>query len=147
MISFPSAILFACTMNSVRSPIAEGLLKHLLGNAIYVDSVGVRFGAIDGFAIEVMDEIGIDISKHKAKTFDNLEDRSFDIVISLSLEAQHRAIEITQGMACDAVFWNTFDPTFIEGNREIRLASYRQVRDQLLDKIKKILPRNALSQE
>ena len=147
MINFPSAILFACTMNSVRSPIAEGLLKHLLGNAIYVDSAGVRFGAIDGFAIEVMDEMGIDISNHKAKTLDHLEDRSFDIVISLSLEAQHNAVEMTRGMACDAVFWDTFDPTVIEGNRETRLDAYRQVRDQLLVKIKKNLPRGALTQE
>jgi protein-tyrosine-phosphatase len=145
--NFPSAVLFACTMNSVRSPIAEGLLKHLLGNAIYVDSVGVRLGAIDGFAIEVMNEIGIDVSKHKAKTFDHLEDRSFDIIISLSLEAQHKAVETTRGMACDAVFWDTFDPAIIEGNREIRLDAYRQVRDQLLVKIKKSLPRGALPQE
>ncbi len=134
-------------MNSVRSPIAEGLLKHLLGNAIYIDSVGVRFGVIDGFAIEVMDEIGIDVSKHKAKTFDHLEDRSFDIIISLSLEAQHKALEMSQGMACDAVFWDTFDPTTIEGNREIRLDAYRQVRDQLLVKIKKSLLRGALPKE
>jgi protein-tyrosine-phosphatase len=147
MTNFPSAILFACTMNSVRSPIAEGLLKHLLGNAIYIDSVGVRFGVIDGFAIEVMDEIGIDVSKHKAKTFDHLEDRSFDIIISLSLEAQHKALEMSQGMACDAVFWDTFDPTTIEGNREIRLDAYRQVRDQLLVKIKKSLLRGALPKE
>jgi len=134
-------------MNSVRSPIAEGLLKHLLGNAIYIDSVGVRFGVIDGFAIEVMDEIGIDVSKHKVKTFDHLEDRSFDIIISLSLEAQHKALEMSQGMACDAVFWDTFDPTTIEGNREIRLDAYRQVRDQLLVKIKKSLLRGALPKE
>ena len=147
MTNFPSAILFACTMNSVRSPIAEGLLKHLLGNAIYIDSVGVRFGVIDGFAIEVMDEIGIDVSKHKTKTFDHLEDRSFDIIISLSLEAQHKALEMSQGMACDAVFWDTFDPTTIEGNREIRLDAYRQVRDQLLVKIKKSLLRGALPKE
>lgn len=145
MTNFPSSILFACTMNSVRSPIAEGLLKHLLGNAIYVDSAGVRFGVIDGFAIEVMDEIGIDISKHKAKTFDHLEDRSFDVVISLSQEAQHKALEMTRIMACDAVFWNTYDPTLIEGNREIKLDAYRQVRDQLLVKIKESLPRGALS--
>ena len=147
MTNFPSAVLFACTMNSVRSPIAEGLLKHLLGNAIYVDSVGVRFGTIDGFAIEVMNEIGIDVSKHKAKTFNHLEDRSFDIIISLSLEAQHKAVEMTRGMACDAVFWETFDPAIIEGNREIRLDAYRQVRDQLLVKIKKSLPRGALPKE
>ena len=96
MIDFPSAVLFACTMNSVRSAIAEGLLKNLLGKAVYVDSAGVRPGSIDGFAVEVMNEIGIDISRHKAKTFDHLEDRSFDVIISLSIEAQHKATEISR---------------------------------------------------
>ena len=141
MTDFPSAILFACTMNSVRSPMAEGLLKHFLGHIVYVDSAGVRSGEVDGFAIEVMDEIGLDISKHKAKTFDDLEDSSFDIVISLSPEAQHKAVEMTRVMACEVIFWNTFDPTIIEGNREIRLEAYRQVRDQLVTKIKERFPR------
>ena len=140
MTDFPSAVLFACTMNSVRSPIAEGLLKHLLGHVIYVDSAGARSSEIDGFAVEVMDEIDIDISKHKAKTFDDLEDSSFDIVISLSPEAQHKAVEMTRVMACEVEFWNTFDPTIIEGNREIRLDAYRQVRDQLMTKIKERFP-------
>jgi protein-tyrosine-phosphatase len=140
MTDFPSAILFACTMNSVRSPMAEGLLKHFVGHAIYVDSAGTRAGGIDGFAVEVMDEIGIDISKHRTKTFDDLEDNSFDIVISLSPEAQHKAVEMTRVMACEVVFWNTFDPTIIEGNRETRLDAYRQVRDQLMTKIKERFP-------
>jgi protein-tyrosine-phosphatase len=140
MTDFPSAVLFACTMNSVRSPMAEGLLKHLLGHVIYVDSAGARSSEIDGFAVEVMDEIGIDISKHKAKTFDDLEDSSFDTVISLSPEAQHKAVEMTRVMACEVEFWNTFDPTIIEGNRETRLDAYRQVRDQLMTKIKERFP-------
>ena len=140
MTDFPSAVLFACTMNSVRSPMAEGLLKYLLGHVIYVDSAGARLSEIDGFAVEVMDEIGIDISKHKAKTFDDLEDSSFDTVISLSPEAQHKAVEMTRVMACEVEFWNTFDPTIIEGNRETRLDAYRQVRDQLMTKIKERFP-------
>ena len=147
MIDFPSAILFACTMNSVRSAIAEGLLKNLLGKAVYIDSAGVRPGSIDGFAVEVMNEIGIDISRHKAKTFDHLEDRSFDVIISLSIEAQHKATEISRVLACDAVFWKTFDPTIIEGNREIRLGAYRQVRDQLFIKIKKSLVSGVLTED
>ena len=143
MTDFPSAILFACTMNSVRSPMAEGLLKHFFGHMIYVDSAGARARGIDGFAVKVMDEIGIDISKHRSKTFDDLEDNSFDIVISLSPEAQHKAVEMTRVMACEVVFWNTFDPTIIEGNREIRLDAYRHVRDQLMIKIKERFPRVA----
>ncbi len=135
MRDLPDAVLFSCTMNAVRSPMAESILKHLLGHRIYVDSAGVRGGELDGFAIEVMDEIGIDLSRHKAKTFDTLEDTSFDLIISLSPEAQHKAVELTRTMACEVEFWNTFDPSIVEGNREVRLEAYRQVRDQLLKRI------------
>ena len=131
----PHAVLFACTRNSVRSPMAEGLLKHLLGHRIYVDSAGVRAGEVDPFAVEVMDEIGVDISRHRAKSFANLEDTSFDLIVSLSPEAQHSAVELTRTMACEVEFWHTFDPTVVEGNRESRLAAYRQVRDQLRRRI------------
>lgn len=132
----PTAVLFACTHNAIRSPMAEGLLKHLARNRIFVDSAGVRAGVLDPFAVEVMDEIGIDIGRHRPKTFDDLDDESFDEVISLSPEAQHRAVEMTRAMACEVVFWNTFDPSMIEGNREARLDVYRAVRDELLRKIK-----------
>jgi len=131
----PEAVLFACTMNSVRSPMGEALLKHLLGHRIYVDSVGVRAREIDPFAVEVMDEIGIDLSRHRAKSFDDLEDTSFDLIISLSPEAQHQAVELTRTMACDVEFWNTFDPSLVEGNRAARLQAYRDVRDQLKKRI------------
>lgn len=135
MPELPGAVLFSCSMNAVRSPMAEALLKHLLGHRIYVDSVGVRRGVTDGFAIEVMDEIGLDISKHRPKTFEDLEDTSFDLIVSLSPEAQHQAVELTRTMACEVEFWNTFDPTLAEGNRETRLAAYRQVRDLLRRRI------------
>ncbi|MEQ8354309.1 MAG: arsenate reductase ArsC [Kiloniellaceae bacterium] len=131
----PEAVLFACSHNSVRSPMGESLLKHLLGHRIYVDSAGVRAGAIDPFVIEVMDEIGIDVSQHRSKSFDQLEDTSFDLIISLSPEAQHQAVELTRTMACDVEFWNTFDPTLIDGSRESRLQAYRGVRDQLRKRI------------
>ena len=135
MADLPGAVLFSCSMNAVRSPMAESLLKHLLGHKIYVDSAGVRAGELDPFAVEVMDEIGIDLSKHKVKTFDDLEDTSYDLIISLSPEAQHRAVELTRTMACEVEFWNTFDPSMAEGSRESRLAAYRQVRDFLKRKI------------
>ena len=135
MPELPGAVLFSCSLNAVRSPMAEALLKHLLGHRIYVDSVGVRRGEIDPFVIEVMDELGIDVSKHKSKTFDDLEDTSYDLIISLSPEAQHKAVELTRTMACEVEFWNTLDPTMIEGNRDTRLAAYRQVRDFLRRKI------------
>ena len=136
MAELPAAVLFACTMNSVRSPIAEGIMKYLFGRAVYVDSVGVRRGEIDPFAVVVMDEIGIDLSRHYAKAFDDLEDESYDLVITLSPEAQHHAVEMTRTMACEVEFWNTFDSTIVEGSREIRLAAYREVRDGLMARIK-----------
>jgi protein-tyrosine-phosphatase len=135
MDELPEAVLFACTQNSVRSPMGEALLKHLLGHRVYVDSVGVRTTEIDPFVVEVMDELGIDLSKHRPKSFDGLEDTSFDLIISLSPEAQHQAVELTRTMACDVEFWNTFDPSLIEGNRETRLQAYRDVRDQLKKRI------------
>ena len=137
------AVLFACTMNAIRSPMAESILKHLQGDRIYVDSAGVRGGEIDSFAIAAMDEIGIDLSRHKSKTFDDLEDESFDLVITLSPEAQHRAVELTRVMAIELEFWHTFDPSIVEGSREARLDVYRQVRDQLLDRIRQRFPRQA----
>ena len=135
MRELPDAVLFACTQNSVRSPMAEGLLKHLLGHRIYVDSSGVRSVGVDPFTVEVMDEIGIDLSRHRAKSFSDLLDTSYDLIISLSPEAQHSAVEMTRTMACEVEFWNTFDPTIAEGNREVRLDAYRQVRDTLRRRI------------
>jgi len=90
--------------------------------------------------VEVMAEIGVDMSKHTAKTFDQLEDTFFDAIIALSPEAQHHAVELTRTMACEVVFWNTFDPSIIEGSREQRLDAYRQVRDQIHQRLLKTFP-------
>jgi protein-tyrosine-phosphatase len=140
MRDLPDSVLFSCTHNSVRSAMAEGLLKHLLGHRIYVDSAGVREGEINGFVIAVMDELGIDMSRHRAKTFDQLTDTSFDLIVSLSPEAQHRAVEMTRTMACDVEYWPTVDPTATEGPREVQLDAYRKVRDTLLKKLKNRFP-------
>ena len=121
---------------------AEGILKFLFGTRIYVDSVGVRSLEVDGFAVAVMDEIGIDITGHRAKTFEDLEDSYFDLIIPLSPEAQHRAVEMTRVMAVEIEFWNTFDPSIIDAdNREHRLDAYRLVRDQLMERLKVRFPR------
>lgn len=136
MADLPGAVLFCCTMNSVRSAMAEGLMKYLYGRTVYIDSVGVRRGELDHFAVAAMDEIGIDISRHRSKSFDDLDDDSYDLIISLSPESQHSAVEMTRTMACEVEFWNTFDPTYVEGGRETRLAAYRQVRDGLMTRIK-----------
>ena len=140
MTDLPGAVLFACTLNSVRSPMAEGLLKHLHGQQVYVDSVGVRSGETNGFMIEVMSEIGIDLGQHVPKTFQLLDDTSFDLVISLSPEAQHSAVELTRWMACDVEYWPTFDPSIFSGNRQVKLDGFRQLRDELMAKIQARLP-------
>jgi protein-tyrosine-phosphatase len=119
---------------------AEGLLKHFLGRRIFVDSVGVRSRPIDGFVVAVMDELGIDMSKHRPKTFDDLEDTSFDLIISLSPEAQHKAVDMTRTMACEVEFWPTHDPSVVEGSREVQLEAYREVRDTLLRRIRERFP-------
>ncbi len=136
MCDLPHSVLFACSLNAVRSPMAEGLLKHLLGHRICVDSVGVRAGAIDPFAAAVMEEIGIDLSKHCAKAFDALSGCRYDLVVSLSPAAQHCAVTLTRTMAWEVEFWRVLDPSLIQGTRETRLQAYREIRDQLLDRIK-----------
>jgi protein-tyrosine-phosphatase len=143
MAELPGSVLFCCTLNALRSPIAEGIFKHLHNRRVFVDSVGVRAGALDPFAVAVMEEIGIDISRHRPKTFENLEDTSFDLIISLSPEAHHRALEMTRAMACEVELWNTFDASIVEGSRETRLDAYRAVRDTLTRRIRDRFPVHA----
>jgi protein-tyrosine-phosphatase len=135
MEDLPHAVLFSCSLNAIRSPMAEGLLKRLLGHRIYVDSVGVRKHEIDPFVVAVMDEVGIDLSGHSPKTFDELEDTSYDLIVTLSPEAQHRAVELTRTMACEVEYWPTFDASLVTGSREVRLAGYREVRESLQRRI------------
>jgi len=131
----PGAVLFACTFNAVRSPMAAAIMSHLFGRAVYVDSVGVRRGELDLLAVEAMDEIGIEIAKHKPKSFDEFEDTSFDLVITLSPEAHHKAMELTRTSAAAVEYWPTMDPTAVEGSRDQRLSAYRAVRDELTRRI------------
>jgi protein-tyrosine-phosphatase len=135
----PLAVLFACGLNAVRSPIAAGLFAQLLGRAIYVGSAGARKGELDPFAVAAMAEIGIDISRHKPVTFEELEDLeglNFDLIVTLAPEAHHRALELTRGKAVDVEYWPTPDPTVVEGSREQRLDAYRDVRDRLMARIR-----------
>ena len=136
----PSSVLFACTLNAVRSPIAETYLKHLFGKEIYVDSVGLKPSEVDGFAIAVMDELGFDLKQHKPKTFDQLEDSNFDLIITLSPEAHHKALEWTRHMAAEVEYWPTFDATATEGDRERKLEAYRDVRDLIMKRIRDRFP-------
>jgi protein-tyrosine-phosphatase len=135
----PSAVLFACTMNAVRSPMAAAILRHLAGPRLYVASAGVRAGAPDPFVATVMDEIGIDLSTHDPRTLAELNDTSFDLIVTLSPEAHHQALELTRTMAVDVEYWPTFDASIMQGqgNRDQVLDSYRAVRDMLFTRIKK----------
>jgi len=131
----PMAVLFACSLNAIRSPMAAAMLRQMLGSSIYVGSAGVRKGEPDPFAVAVMAEIGLDISRHKPLTFeelDDLEGLNFDLILTLAPEAHHRALEITRTSAVDVEYWPTPDPSIVEGSREQRLEAYRAVRDQLL---------------
>jgi protein-tyrosine-phosphatase len=135
----PQAVLFACGFNSVRSPMAAGLLRQMLGRTIYVASAGVRKDELDPFAVAVLEEVGIDISKHRPMTFEELDDwegLNVDLIVSLSPEAHHKALDLTRTQAAEVEYWPTPDPTAAEGSREQRMDAYRQVRDQLTERIR-----------
>ena len=141
----PGAILFACSFNAVRSPMAAALASHLLARRVYVESAGVRLGELDPFAVEVLDELGLDISLYHPKTFEDLADTSFDLIVSLSPEAHHKALELTRTEAVLAEYWPTQDPTTAEGTREQRLSAYRAVRDSLIARIQRRFPQIRMS--
>jgi protein-tyrosine-phosphatase len=143
MPNLPGAILFACNLNRVRSPMAAGLMRRLFGTRLFVDSCGLRpdpHEAPDAFAVAVMDEVGVDLARHRAKTFDDLEDASFDVVISLTPEAHHRALELARRRAVDITYWPTPDPTLATGARGAVLDAYRDVRDRLEARILERFP-------
>lgn len=140
MAARPGAVLFMCSMNTVRSPMAASLLRYVAGKSLYVASAGVRKGDADGFTIAAMDELGLDIARHRAQTVEELEDFegfNFDLLVSLSPEAHHKALEFTRTLAVDVEYWPTFDPSTQQGSREQILNAYRTVRDQLLARIRK----------
>jgi protein-tyrosine-phosphatase len=135
----PQAVLFACGLNAVRSPMAASLLQQMFPQ-LYVKSAGVRKGELDPFAVSVMAELGQDISSHKPTTFEELEDwegLNFDLIITLSPEAHHKALELTRTLAADVEYWPTQDPSTSDGNREQKLDAYREVCDQLLLRIRR----------
>jgi protein-tyrosine-phosphatase len=142
--------LFACGLNSVRSPMAAALARQILGESIRVASAGVRKEELDPFAVAAMAEIGIDISAHEPITFEELEDLEgldFDAIVTLAPEAHHTALALTHRLAADVEYWPTADPSAIEGNREQRLDAYRAVRDQLIARIKERFARQVMPNE
>lgn len=135
----PQAVLFACGLNALRSPMAEAMMQHLFGRTIFVRSAGVRIGDLDPFAVAVMEEIGLDIAKHRPATFEDLDEwegLNFDLIVTLSPEAHHKALDLTRLIAADVEYWPTHDPSTLGGSREQRLLAYREVRDVLMQRIR-----------
>ncbi|NWG47498.1 MAG: arsenate reductase ArsC [Alphaproteobacteria bacterium] len=132
----PGAVLFCCNHNAVRSPMAEAMMKHLYGRQVFVDSVGLRAGEVDPFVAEVLGEQGLDLSRHRPKSWEELDESMFDLVISLTPEAHHRAMEMTRDNALEVEYWPTPDPTLVTGSRSQRLDAYRATRDGLAARIK-----------
>jgi protein-tyrosine-phosphatase len=133
------SVLFVCAYNAVRSPMAEALARHYFGKSIYVQSAGVRVGETDPFTVAVLDEIGIDASKHRPRTLADLEEwegLNFDLIVSLSPEAHHAALELTRTIAAEVEYWPTPDATIAQGSREQKLDAYRDVRDGLSYRIR-----------
>lgn len=137
------SVLFACSENAVRSPMAAALAERQFGRMLHIESAGVRPGQQDPFVTAVMDEIGIDLSRHRPQTFEDLEDTNFDLIVTLSPEAHHRALEFTRTMAVEVAYWPTLDATGIEGSRAAVLDAYRGVRNGLAARIRMALMRSA----
>lgn len=135
--ALPGAILFCCDHNAVRSPLAEGMMKKKFGQTVFVQSAGVHHDLpVDPFMVAVAAELGVDISRHQAKSFDEMESwgddfGSYDMIVALSPAAQRRALEYTSHSSVDVRYWPTLDPTGIGESREQKLDAYRQTRDQI----------------
>lgn len=134
----PQSILFMCNYNSVRSPMAECLAKSHCGTSVFVDSVGIQANLmeINPFAISVMEELSLELSNHKSKHFHELNDTSFDLVIALNPDAHRKAIELTRVYSTEVEYWSIEDPTTVKGSRENIMTAFREVRDDLSEKIK-----------
>lgn len=138
----PQSILFCCDHNAVRSPMAEGIMKKLYGTGSYVQSVGVVNDLeIDGFSIAVCEEIEVQLSRHRSRSFDEMKQwgddlSSFDLVVALSPASQRRALELTRLFHLTVEYWPILDPTGIGETREMKLVAYRQTRDQIVNKLK-----------
>jgi protein-tyrosine-phosphatase len=141
VLELPQSILFCCDHNAVRSPMAEGMMKKFYGQACYIQAAGVKNDLeIDGFSIAVCQEMDIELARHRSRSFDEMEQwgddlGSFDLVVALSPASQRRALELTRFYHLEVEYWPILDPTGLGDSREAKLASYREARDQIRDKI------------
>ena len=140
-LDLPQSVLFCCDHNAVRSPMAEGIMKKLYGTGTYVQSVGVMNDLeIDGFAIAVCAELDIELSRHRSRSFDEMQEwgddlSSFDLIVALSPASQRRALDLTRLFHLTVEYWPIMDPTGLGETREAKLVSYRQTRDQIVDNL------------
>jgi protein-tyrosine-phosphatase len=137
----PHSVLFCCDHNAVRSPMAEGMMKKFYGQDVYVQSVGVKSELeVDGFTVAVCQEIGVELSRHRARSFDEMEQwgddiSGFDLVVALSPASQRRALDLTRFYHLDVEYWPIMDPTGLAEGREAKLAAYRQTRQQIMERM------------
>ena len=134
----PGSVLFVCGMNAIRSPMAEAIARGLVGKGTYIASAGVRHGERDPFVDAVLAEVGLDLGNREPQSLDELEDDFFDLIVTLAPEAHHRALDMNRGNAVDIIYWPTPDPSVAAGTREQILASYREVRDMLALRLRKL---------
>lgn len=139
--ALPQSVLFCCDHNAVRSPMAEGIMKKFYGTGTYVQSAGVKNDLeIDGFSIAVCQEMDVELSRHRSRSFDEMEDwgddlSSFDLVVALSPASQRRALDLTRLFHLEVEYWPILDPTGLGETREAKLTSYRQARDQIIERL------------
>jgi protein-tyrosine-phosphatase len=121
---------------------AEGIAKKLFGTDVYLQSAGVKGDLdIDGFAISVCQELEVELSRHRSRSFDEMENwgddlSSFDLIVALSPASQRRAQELTRHSHLEVEYWPILDPTGLGKSRDARLVSYRQARDQIVERLK-----------
>ncbi|EPX82009.1 low molecular weight phosphatase family protein [Salipiger mucosus] len=141
MASLPQSVLFCCDHNAVRSPMAEGIMKKLYGTDAYVQSVGVVNDLeIDGFAISVCREIGVELDRHRSRSFEELEEMGealsgFDLIVAMSPASQRAALDLTRFYHLKVEYWPVMDPTGLGETREAKLEAYRQTRDQIRERL------------
>ncbi|MZR15050.1 low molecular weight phosphatase family protein [Maritimibacter sp. DP07] len=134
-------MLFCCDHNAVRSPMAEGMMKKYYGDTVYVQSAGVKSEMeIDGFSIAVCEEIGVPLSNHRARSFDEMQEwgddlSAYDLIVALSPASQRKVLDLTRYNHLDVEYWPVMDPTGLGTKREEKLAAYRQARDQIRERM------------
>jgi len=137
----PQSVLFCCDHNAVRSPMAEGIMKQLYGSDAYVQSAGLKNDLeIDGFAIAVCQEIGVELSRHRSRSFEEMEElgdqlSSFDLIVALSAASYAKAQELTRLFHLEVEYWPISDPTGDGETRAAKLEAYRKARDEIRDQL------------